>query len=258
MKRLFFQLPACGLALAMSCLLCEKSLHAQAAPSGGSYIVIPWISGSDAGYTSLVSVTNISGNPYNIAPQTATCNVDAYYQGTHYGPAPLPTESGASFPAGTLPAGTEETLTEAQIGTATGLSLANSGQRATLYITCNIASVSAQMLFVNPGGAISFVPGIPATMAPVAPAMTYPAPNSTLSGPVVDFQWSAEIGGGMEYRLAVSAKAVGGSEIYNGAITTATQATVSGIPTTGGTIYVRLFYLVNRLWVHADYTFIQY
>lgn len=255
MRQLSFPLPACALALAVSCLLCAKPLHAQPA-TGGAYIVIPWFTGDDAGYTSLLTVTNTSMNPYGLTPETANCKVDAYYQGTHFGPAPLPAEG--AFPAGTLPAGTTETLTEAQIGTATGLSLANSGQRATLYITCDLASVTAQLLLVNPGGVISFAPGIPALAAPVVPAITSPAPGSTLSGSVVNFQWSPGAGGPQHYRLYVSAKYPGGDDIYYSGVITATQATVSSIPVTGGKLYVRLYYTVNNLLIHTNYTYTQY
>lgn len=254
MKQLSFRLPACALALVVTCLFWGEPLHAQ--PGPGSYIMIPWFTGTDAGYVSLLYVANTSMNPYGIAPQTATCTVDAYYQGTHYGPAPLPTQTDA-FPAGTLPAGQQETLTEAQIATATGLSLANSGQRAYLYLTCNVPTVNAQMLFVNPGGVVTFSPGVPASPGPVAPSITYPAPNSALSGSAVTFQWSP--GQGVKnYELRVSTKAPGDYEIFNTWSTSALQATVSAIPTTGGPVYVRLYYEVNGLWMYTDYTFTQY
>jgi len=50
-------------------------------------------------------------------------------------------------------------LTEAQVATATGLLLANSGERAQLYISCNFPFAHAQMWLVNPSGVITVYPG---------------------------------------------------------------------------------------------------
>jgi hypothetical protein len=88
-------------------------------------------------------------DPFGSAGVNGTCTADAYENGTHYGPGAL----------GTFDAGTTTTLTEAQIGTATGIALANSGQRAYLFITCNFPFAQAQMDFVNPGGVVTFMQG---------------------------------------------------------------------------------------------------
>jgi len=155
MKRLFVVLFAFGASLLAYQHFWSKAAHAQSGGQQTSQILIPWITGSDAGYTSLLSVVNASMNPYGAAQQNGSCTVDAYYNGTHYGPAPLPT----SFTNNTLPAGQLQVDTEAQIGSATGLSLANSGNRAYLYLTCNFSPVNAQVLFVNPGGVVTPFPG---------------------------------------------------------------------------------------------------
>lgn len=253
MNRLPFRLPACALALALCLLPWAKPLHAQYPSSNANYILIPFFTGTDSGYTSLLWVTNTSLNPWGVPAQNATCLVDAYYQGVRYGPARLPT----GVANNTVPAGTAIMLTEAQIAAVTGLSLANSGQRAYLYLTCNNPSVSAQMLFINPGGVVTFWPGQYPPNAPVPPTITSPIPATTLAGPIVQFQWTPGTAV-QHYELEVSAKAVGGSELFNSGSISATQATVSGIPTTGGTIYVRLNFEVNGLWMATDYTFSEY
>ncbi len=112
-------------------------------------ILLPWFTGDDAGYTSLLSIQNTSMDPFGNSSVNGTCVADEYTGGTHYGPGSL----------GTFDAGTTATLTEAQVATATGLSLANSGQRAYLYVTCNFPYAQAQLVFVNPGGVVTFFPG---------------------------------------------------------------------------------------------------
>jgi hypothetical protein len=125
------------------------------------------MSGSDAGYTTLLMLENTSLDPYGTTPSVAaaagtnppaypttavagnTCTADAYYGGAHYGPGTLPP----------INPGSVNVLTEAQIGTATGLSLANSGQRAYLFLTCNFKFAHAQAMLVNPGGVVNFIPG---------------------------------------------------------------------------------------------------
>src|SRR5579863_2643128 len=123
------------LALALYQHFWAKRISAQTATT--TTILLPWITGSDAGYTTLVSIQNTSMDPFGSAGVNGTCTADAYANGTHYGPGAL----------GTFDAGTTTTFTEAQIGTATGLTLANSGQRAYLFITCNFPFAQAQMDF---------------------------------------------------------------------------------------------------------------
>ncbi|MGA2049185.1 MAG: hypothetical protein ABSG96_15915 [Terracidiphilus sp.] len=112
-------------------------------------IYIPWIGGSDAGYTSLLSVQNTSMDPYGTTPATGTCTADVFYLGTDY-----------SGSLGTIAPGQVTIFTEAQIATATGVALANSGQRGYMFLTCNFPYAHAQALLINPGGVVSFIPGL--------------------------------------------------------------------------------------------------
>jgi len=112
--------------------------------AGGTPIsVTNFLTGSDAGYTSLVRFTNGSSqvNQLFAIAQPYTGGV------------PLVGS------LGTAAAGTGTVFTEAEIGTATGLSLANSGQRATLTIIAipGGQNVTASGLLVNPGGVVDNV-----------------------------------------------------------------------------------------------------
>jgi hypothetical protein len=142
---------ACILGAALSLALYQhfwaKRISAQTATT--TTILLPWITGDDAGYSTLVSIQNTSMDPFGNSSVNGTCTADAYTGSTHYGPGSL----------GTFNAGTTTTLTEAQIGTATGITLANSGQRAYMFITCNFPFAQAQFVFVNPGGVVTFMPG---------------------------------------------------------------------------------------------------
>ena len=112
--------------------------------AGGTPIsVTNFLTGSDAGYASLVRFTNGAS-----APQTLFAVAEPYTGGV-----PLVGSLGS------IGAGMGTVFTEAQIGTATGLTLANSGQRATLTIIAipGGQNVTASGLLVNPGGVVDNV-----------------------------------------------------------------------------------------------------
>jgi len=70
----------------------------------------------------------------------------------------------------------------------------------------------------------------------------------------VTFSWTAE-SGVSQYNLYVG-NSVGGSDIYAASQGTATSGTVSGLPTDGRTLYVRLWSLISTGWQFRDYTYI--
>lgn len=113
--------------------------------TGGSVIAVTnFLTGADAGYTSLVRVNNAA----NVA--NTLFAVAQPYSG---GPALVGS-------LGSIGAGMGTVFTEAQIGTATGLTLANSGQRAVLSLIATPGgngSVAAAGLLVNPGGNVDQV-----------------------------------------------------------------------------------------------------
>ena len=108
------------------------------------------------------------------------------------------------------------------------------------------ASTSPQTIALNGTG-----------VGPPAPAMlTSPAPGSTLTSSTVDFSWTA--GSQVkQYDLHVGTTGVGSSNIFAGAVSGQSES-VAGIPTTGGTLYVRLYSLIADTWDYSDYTYTEF
>ena len=107
----------------------------------------------------------------------------------------------------------------------------------------------------NPGNAytLTFVTG-KLTVTPTAATMISPAQGSQLAGPTVTFNWTTG-GGKGPYVIWVSQNFGQGELLTSGHLTT-TSITVTSIPTSGKTIYVRLFTLLNNVWQSVDYTFL--
>jgi sugar lactone lactonase YvrE len=89
---------------------------------------------------------------------------------------------------------------------------------------------------------------------PLLAALTSPAPGSTLSASSATFRWSA--GAGVtNYILQLGSTGPGSKDLYNGASTTGTSASVTGLPTNGLPIYARLYSQFNGSWArYVDYT----
>ena len=82
--------------------------------------------------------------------------------------------------------------------------------------------------------------------------ITTPAPNSTLDSATVTFNWSDV--GADQYWLEVGAS-LGSSEYGGGDQGTSTSATITGLPTDGSTVYVRLWTIRNGVWESEDFQF---
>ncbi|HEX3985811.1 MAG TPA: hypothetical protein VHX13_04295 [Acidobacteriaceae bacterium] len=91
---------------------------------------------------------------------------------------------------------------------------------------------------------------------PTPPSMTSPTPSSTLGGASVTFQWDPGTGS-TTFRLLAGTTGPGSSNLSL-STTSGTSATVSNIPTTGATVYVRLYYFANRVWKAVNYTYTEY
>jgi uncharacterized protein YkwD len=83
--------------------------------------------------------------------------------------------------------------------------------------------------------------------------MLSPLPGSTLHGSSVTFQWSPG-SDALEYGLYVGTRR-GSASIYNQSLGTGLSATVTGLPTSGRTIYVRLWTRSAAGWQYVDYTY---
>ncbi len=84
-------------------------------------------------------------------------------------------------------------------------------------------------------------------------ALTSPANGSTFGSSSVTFAWNAG-SGAQDYFLYVG-NAVGANDIYGADQGLGLNRTVSGIPTDGRAIYVRLWSMLNGAWQYTDYTF---
>jgi hypothetical protein len=83
--------------------------------------------------------------------------------------------------------------------------------------------------------------------------MSTPTPGATLAGSSQTFTWTA--GNGVsEYWLDVGATA-GGKNLFGQSLGSSLTATVTGLPTDGRTIYVRLWSKLGS-WEYKDYTYI--
>jgi hypothetical protein len=137
--------------------------------------------------------------------------------------------------------------------------LYNSGSVTTLSATVNNLPTNGATLYVR---LYSLVQGVyqltdytyTESGTPTLAAMTSPTPGSTLASSSQTFTWSAGAGP-IEYQLWVSAVGPGKNELYNSGATTALTKTVTGLPTTGGKLYVRLYSKVGATWLDVDYTY---
>ena len=95
----------------------------------------------------------------------------------------------------------------------------------------------------------------PPPSTPTPAAFTSPVGGATLSGSSVTFQWNAAAGATL-YQVWVG-NSVGAYDIgyYPASGTTATSTTVTGLPTDGRTLYVRLYTAINGAWYSRDFTY---
>lgn len=84
-------------------------------------------------------------------------------------------------------------------------------------------------------------------------AMTSPASGATLTSSSQTFQWSAGDGAG-QYWLSLGSTA-GGSNYVSANMGLALSATVSGLPTDGSTLHVRLWTRTGVTWLYNDYSY---
>ena len=94
-----------------------------------------------------------------------------------------------------------------------------------------------------------------ATIASNPPAITSPVPGTTLDASSQTFTWNYN-GVNVGQWALYAGSTVGGNEYSTaGAIDNATTTTISGLPTDGSIIYVRLWYRVGTVWSSVDVTY---
>ena len=95
-------------------------------------------------------------------------------------------------------------------------------------------------------------PTLPATSGTAA-SIASPASGSTLPGASANFSWNAA-GGALEY-FFYAGTSVGANNITGKSAGTATNTSVTNLPTNGGTVYVRLWTRFAAGWQSRDYTY---
>ena len=85
--------------------------------------------------------------------------------------------------------------------------------------------------------------------------MSTPTPGSALTGSSATFTWTAGTQV-TQYDLHIGTTGVGSSNIFAGTVTGQSK-TITGIPTTGGTLNVRLYSLIAGAWQYNDYTYTE-
>ncbi|GEM_PF-1474790 len=91
------------------------------------------------------------------------------------------------------------------------------------------------------------------TVTAAKAAITSPAPGAALPGSSTTFQWNA--GAGVTRYFLFVGRWQGGSTFFSQDMGTNLSAAVSGLPSDGSTVYVRLWSYINNAWQYNDYTF---
>src|SRR5206468_14045 len=107
---------------------------------------------------------------------------------------------------------------------------------------------------LNQPGSLQTIPMNGTGIALVKAILTSPAPGSTLPGASATFNWTAGTGVTLyEFRLGTTGP--GSNNVYNSTNTPTnalTTGVVNNIPTTGATIYARLYSDFNGVWQYND------
>ena len=91
--------------------------------------------------------------------------------------------------------------------------------------------------------------------SPAPAVITSPAPNSTLAGSAVTFQWSAS-GTATAYWIDVGSAPGSNQYFQSGSLPTSTLAmSVTTLPIDGSTVYVTMYSKINGVWVNNAYTY---
>jgi N-acetylneuraminic acid mutarotase len=86
---------------------------------------------------------------------------------------------------------------------------------------------------------------------PTPPALTTPAPGSTLPGSTVTFGWDPGEGA-TRFVLRLGTTFKGSTDVYSGSSTTGTSVQLTTVPTNGAKLYARLWYYLNEKWQYVD------
>ncbi len=89
----------------------------------------------------------------------------------------------------------------------------------------------------------------------IAATIKSPVPGSTLSGSSVTFTWNPPYGA-ISYYVYLGTTGAGSTDVFTSSATTTPSVTVTTIPTTSSTLYLRLWTYFNSTgWKYNDYTY---
>jgi hypothetical protein len=95
-----------------------------------------------------------------------------------------------------------------------------------------------------------------ASGTPSPAVLTIPSPTTQLTSSTVTFTWSAgNPATSYWFSLGTASSGANAKNIYSSGSTTATSATVSGLPTNGETIYATLYSYIDGAWQPTVYTY---
>ena len=214
------------------------------------------------GVGAIVIAANQAGNSgYASAAQvTASITVLQPVPATIASPAAGSTLSGATVTF-TWTAGTGVTEYDLHVGT-TGVGSSNIIAGTVMGTSKSITGIPALggilyfRLYSLINGAWQSIDYTFTEASPAAPAaMSSPTPRSKLALSSATFSWTtgSQV---TQYDLHVGTTGAGSSNIFGGTVT-GTSKTVTGIPTTSGTLNVRLYSLINGAWQSIDYTYAE-
>ncbi len=243
-------------------------------------VSLPSITGTNASDFAVTTTCPINPSPL---ASTATCTVSVTFKPTYAGtrtanlviPSNDPvaafttiplTGTGGKVPLTITAPSQSYVWTQAGVptlGAPTVAGLANGDTVAVLAITCSTTYKAGGLpgtyptscvAASNPSNAytISYVSGTLTVTAATA-TMISPVPGSTLTGSTVTFTWTTWPGA-TQYDLQV-ATSPGLGNIFSRP-TTGNSLTVTNIPITGQTLYVRLMTMLSTGWQVLDYTYI--
>ena len=92
-----------------------------------------------------------------------------------------------------------------------------------------------------------------ASGTPAPATLISPTQGSTLTGTTQTFTWTTG-NGASQYGISIGTTGVGSSNLFSSGWITGTSVTVSGLPSTPTTLYVRLASVVNGVTQNVDYT----
>ncbi|MGC2499397.1 MAG: choice-of-anchor D domain-containing protein, partial [Acidobacteriaceae bacterium] len=223
----------------------------------GSIVATPNVAAASAG-TLVVSSTSVAFGNVTVG-KTGSSSVTLTNSGTASVAISAITVSGQSFSIsgmGSLPitVAPQDTVT-ISLAFAPGAAGAATGS---LQYTSNASTGGSGTVSLSGTGVAQGASTPPVTTSASPASMVSPTPGTTLGGSSVTFTWNA--GSGVSaYQLWLGTTGTGSADVgtYSAASTTASTVSmnVTGVPTSGATMYVRLLSEINGSWQSTDYTY---